>query len=174
MTNQPPPEEELREWERLERIATPAPWTWEAGRLTHHPSIPRNAHPLEIFPEVDGLSFDADGRWVAAARTGWPRTIAALREAQARAEREKALADSQARCLAENAAVVAECEQRIRAKDREIEELRTALVELANFARCDLVEAWEDPDTTKYELGEIAGSHIERWLRKLAAKGTKA
>lgn len=77
---QPPTEDELREWEQLAEEATEGPWAWSDGFLWNAEADIGVLEHDSIHPE--GCKWPvslANAAFIAAARTGWPRTIAALR-----------------------------------------------------------------------------------------------
>src|SRR5262245_10838609 len=90
MTN-PPTEQELTEMERLDKTATPGPWrvdnTLRSGRDGGRHSY-REGVPVAFsfwISKILGFSdgprgeYLANGEFIAAARTGWPRVIAEVR-----------------------------------------------------------------------------------------------
>lgn len=93
-----PSDAELREWLRLAEAATPAPWDWigrdnfneqsakVTGTLIVGPKSDRQRHGV-ILEVTDGngrydRQVDADVRFSAAARVGFPACIVALQEAR--------------------------------------------------------------------------------------------
>lgn len=82
-----PTTQQLAEWEALADAATAGPWVWE------HDTMLTRSRPAED-PDMDfGHIIETDSGYyaprsrdrafIAAAREGWPATIAALREARA-------------------------------------------------------------------------------------------
>ena len=147
MTNQPLTEDELREWERLAEEATDGLWHSDGQLITV------SEDPLyhdSMFPRVATTYNNNDAAFIAAARTGWPRTIAALRAALER-ERDDVEALRSVGPLAQaridNEVLVELANSRLealRAKDREIEELRRKVNSyVESVGTCDNIEADE-------------------------------
>ena len=165
MTTKPPTENELREWERLAEDA-----------------------------EVEGPDHlsGALPRFLDAARTGWPRTIAALREAQAEIERLKSNERYDAARINDFETTWASPDN-MRAKDQEIEELRRRLLpidaphlpnaDLIRLSRalglpepiCEECEAKILRPKCLWDFGAACPRHKQRrdWEVAIAAKGTK-
>ena len=113
MTNQPPTEYELREWERLTEAATDGPWHLDPnGRVGSQLIDGTNRVSCMGDLEIDHILL-ADAAFIAAARTGWPRTIAAIRRL------ERIISDAEDE---ENhqRGILKNTREELRAKDREI------------------------------------------------------
>lgn len=95
-------EEQLAAWEALAAEATPPPW-WvqvddQPGGLLGGEPPTYDARLLAGTVLTRDLSAD-DARFAAAARTGWPATMRALRETRAQLERPTAECDQHLRLL---------------------------------------------------------------------------
>ena len=142
MTNQPPSTEELTEWERLAEGATEGPW-YSLGR-TVHPDVP-GLKQLATLLRCVSKKKEAEGNaaFIAAARTGWPRTIVALKGACSEIER---LESNEAR----DAERISDFEKNwgspemLHAKDREIEELLLLLDNLTSAIKTKLTRGEQE------------------------------
>jgi hypothetical protein len=72
-----------------------------------------------------------------------------------------ALGNEPGRCLNEALDAIDALKAREETLEKQRDQLQAALQDVQAIVRTELLERWEEPGVSKYELGELAGSRIE-------------